>query len=114
MLSGALYCYGGQLRNETSNDMYKLDLYKSWNTDEPSWSQDTAGSAGGPATAYYALAVFSNRLFINGGSQPLSYPTLIYDKSQWLTLPTSRNVQRKQHTATADHEGRLWLWGGMR
>lgn len=41
---GALVCFGGILGSGVStNSMYSLDLYQSWNTTDPAWSAiDTA------------------------------------------------------------------------
>lgn len=87
---------------------------------EAPWIHDTAGSASGPAAAFYASATLPGHswLLVNGGKVGSTYQTMLYNTNQhqW-QVPLMRGVpgiQRKQHTASPDNEGRIWIWGGMR
>lgn len=120
-IDATIYCYGGETDHGiASNDMYSLDLYKSWDAMEAPWIHDAAGSASGPATAFYASATLPGHpwLLVNGGEMGNTYQTMLYNTNQhqW-QVPLMRGVpgiQRKQHTASSDNEGRIWIWGGMR
>ncbi|CAO3613521.1 unnamed protein product [Cunninghamella blakesleeana] len=122
IVSGSLICIGGeQLNSKISNEIYKLDLYNSWNTSNPLWELLQMNSSITYPNAFFSANNHYQSIFIFGGlktNQPISQQSaLAYDmlNKYWYDLPINDSVQlqRKQHTATLDHQDNIWIWGGV-
>ncbi|ORX50498.1 galactose oxidase [Hesseltinella vesiculosa] len=123
ILTGSLYCFGGQdISGKLTNDLLQLNLNHTWDTSQPPWELVPVQTPTPPRAAF-AIAPCSTQAFvINGGridanSSGSTYATYLYDTqlSAW-SIPAIQGdtaVKRRQHSATADYQGRIWLWGGV-
>ncbi|KAI8330624.1 hypothetical protein BC941DRAFT_518070 [Chlamydoabsidia padenii] len=126
ILAGSLVCFGGEQQSGIlSNAVFSLNLYHDWDTTQPLWEQIKTPQSITPR-AYFASGACWNQGFVvdggktkdldNNGSHTLA--TYFYDveKRTWFIPPIkgiSTLPPRKQHTATSDYQGRIWMWGGV-
>ncbi|KAI8643455.1 hypothetical protein BD408DRAFT_431485 [Parasitella parasitica] len=105
--------------------MHSLNLYQSWNTTDPAWSvMDTLLDQVQPIS-FFAASYLSNthNFLVDGGTsdrlepaakkQTVSYYDTLQDTWVKPAIKGQLPVQRKQHTAVSDDQGRVWLWGGL-
>ncbi|KAI8341992.1 hypothetical protein BC941DRAFT_510072 [Chlamydoabsidia padenii] len=130
ILTGFLVCFGGETSSGTLlNNIYRLDLYSAWDATEPSW-QNIETPHPIKSRAYFGSAPCWNKgLIVNGGATELndidpndrnqSISTTYFYHAEWNTWskPLIKGLSslppRKQHTATSDYQGRIWMWGGV-
>ncbi|SAL99038.1 hypothetical protein [Absidia glauca] len=135
ILAGALVCFGGEQPPGTilSNAIYSLNLYHDWNTLQPLWEQIQTPLPITPRAYFSSGACWNQGFVVNGGKiapdsaedsidsstkESYSIATHFYDvkKNAWFA-PSIRGAStlppRKQHTATSDYQGRIWMWGGV-
>ncbi|CEP16492.1 hypothetical protein [Parasitella parasitica] len=105
--------------------MYSLNLYQSWNTTDPAWSFMETSLDQVQPTSFFAATYLSNthNFLVDGGAssrlestmkeQTISYYDTLRDTWVKPTIKGQLPVQRKQHTAVSDDQGRVWLWGGL-
>ncbi|RUS19448.1 hypothetical protein BC937DRAFT_87455 [Endogone sp. FLAS-F59071] len=129
LIKQTVYCYGGESIGPTdNNNLYALDVSQTFNvSSNPPWIDRTsdAGSLVTSSVAYFALAPLPDgrSFIINGGSsnaldKSIPNDTLKYNgvSHNW-TIPITSGaamVQRREHSAAYDDQGKVYFWGGLR
>ncbi|KAG2175112.1 hypothetical protein INT44_007590 [Umbelopsis vinacea] len=123
----SIYCYGGifttPAQNSPQSDTWSIDVSTDFALNSASWTNVTHnGDFATTPCGFEAMVPLKDGVsfLVNGGmsipfNQSEVNQTTIFNTvtKTWTAVNSSGIVQARQHTASIDASGRVWLWGGL-